>query len=455
MKTTIVPHATGATRLMLSPSGAHGVAEIRGRWLHEEFPEGDFVPGVLKLLDGEREVVKTAMGWPLGPPSDEGVLLHVEEAPQEYQYRIASSAATEPGPALTPPDGYWHVKAAVGDASCAVVVLWSPTAGRDWKDPAARSDRLWLASFDRSSQKLIASRELSLTTPTPDRGRYGTGVTAGAGLLALVEVPEPDASDTRWRVHALDCATLESRWTTAVAVASDGDGSGSDSRASQSRTPGKLTETVEVATTSTARDERTMKRADLAFSGDGRYLALVYGTAGRAAIGSPTVFVLDGKSGSMLGRIRDGLTHDVHQAVPVAGTSKVALGHLTSFRAGGGSARKTAFYGVTMADLSSRTAEWVIDPKRLEVSGWNQVDSIRAQAIAAHGSAVELAPRSFAWVRDHDGSSATSATWPDDDAATGARRAEVARWMTLPLEWHRPGRDTVKAHDAWMDATRR
>ena len=70
--TRVVGHAAGATRLLASPKGLYVLAEVRGRWLGEEYSPGTFVPGVLKLLGPDRGVVRFGQGWALGPPDDQG-----------------------------------------------------------------------------------------------------------------------------------------------------------------------------------------------------------------------------------------------------------------------------------------------------------------------------------------------------------------------------------------------
>jgi hypothetical protein len=447
----IVPHAAGATRLLASPKGAFAVAELRGPWQTEEFQDGDNVPGVLKVLDGARSVRAAIMGWPLGAPDDPGTLVYVEEAPHEYRYRVASTGGGEPV-ALTPPDSgaYWHVKAAVGDpgTGCAAIVLWSPVSGHDWNDPAARLDRLWLASVDRNTLAVRASREIGLTTPLPGRGRYGRGVAAGAGVIALIEVPAPEAADATYRVHALDCATLETRWTAAVAVPEPAAEAGAGDRGG---TEGRITSTVATAQVS-ARDERALATADLAFSGSGKWLAMIHGARRQDVISAPRIVVLDAATGAVAGLVGDRIQYDVSAAVPLGTGDGIALNHLTSFRVAGGPSRQPAYYGVTAADLAARKAALVMDAGRLRVDGWSDANTVRASAIAAPLAAIELAPDTFAWVAAHDRS---GGAWPQGSDAIGAGRPEVFEWMTLPRDWHRPARDPVKAHDAWMESTRR
>ena len=69
------------------------------------------------------------------------------------------------------------------------------------------------------------------------------------------------------------------------------------------------------------------------------------------------------------------------------------------------------------------------------------------RAFAVHGKKVLLAPVDFDWVLARG----IAGSWPSGQG-DGAKRPEVAQWITQPRKWHRGFREAVKKHEAWMKA---
>lgn len=451
--TVVVPQASGATRLLLSPSGNYLLAEIRGRWLQEEYGLGDdeYVPGVLKLLGPDREVVRSAQGWALGPPDDQGRLGILEEGPEEFRYRVRPLASPQPVVPLALPEGYWHVKAALGDprSGCMVAVLWSPVVGHN--NPDGRRDRLWLASLDRGTHTPRATRQVEATTPSATRdGRYDRGIAVGGSpaepILAYLELPAAGAEDARWRVTALDCKTLRTRWQVHLPhpVAEPVAESPAAPRSRRLPLP-----PVKMPPPS-ADHQRMFRTGDLAFSGDGRHLAVVHGSLGRISVGVESVYALSSASGQITARIHGKATglFNAHRLAPAPGRPAVVALDLTSVRMGAGEHVDDLYFGAWEIALAPLRVTQVIQVSRASLGErWEETRNMTPRALVVHGGQILLAPECFEWVINRK----IAGPWPRGDG-TGARRPEVAAWTTLPREWHRPARPAVREQRAWMNA---
>ena len=448
----VIPAAAGATSLWASPSGRYAVAEVRGRWLREEYGSyADHVPGLLKLLDGD-ELMTAVMGWPLGPPDDDGRLLYVEESPHEYRYQVRA-VGSEAATVLSPPEGaFWHVKATLGVAGSrhVFVVLWSPVPGADWKIPQERCEQLWIASVDRDSLAVGATRTIEVTTPMRGDARYGVGVAAGGdparATLALVEVPAPDASPPLWHVRGLDSETLERRWRTALPAP------GQDAPPPQKSDDRRAAPVMPQPAARSAADERATQTAQPAFTGDGSRLAVVYGADGRLAMGASRVHVLSAKSGALEATLAPEATpaYPVFALIPMPSQPSVAALHAELVRDGGGPNRSMTFFGMNAIDLEQRRRLELVVPAKLTLEGpWKRAETIAPLAAIVRADTVQLAPSDYAWVAQHG----PAGDWPSG-SGSGAERPEVATWQSLPKAWHRRLREAVMARDRWMEEAR-
>lgn len=448
----ILANAAGATGLALSANEKYVAANLRGRWLHDEYGgRADEVPGVIKLLGADGAVTASAHGWPLGAPADDGTLLYVEEAPVEYSYRVRILGQDQTLE-LQPPDGFWQVKAALRPAGspCALVALWSPVKGSDWKVPQQRRERLWLASVDAATLKVTASKTIEATLPARDGARFGLGIAAGMvgdrAMVAFAELPEPDASSPAWHVHAFDCATLDETWKVALPAGGGG-------QADEPAGGGAAEPPPAPAATTTAAEERTLRDVAIGFSGDGRSVVAVHGQAGSMAVDPDLVYVLgtaDGSLAATLGGNRRP-TEPVHAIAPVPAQPAVALLHLEAVRSGD-AARSVTFFGASELTVPAGGFTSLLDVSRASLGDdWKSYQTMGPRSFAVTGDGtLLLAPASFDWVRAH-GHGAGLPT----GSGEGAKSPEVSNWFHYPLEWHRDARERVQERDRWMDSMRR
>ncbi len=448
----ILANAAGATGLELSANEEYVAADLRGRWLHDEYGgRADEVPGVIKVLGSDGAVTGSAHGWPLGAPADDGTLLFVEEAPVEYSYQVRVLGGNQTV-ALKPPDGFWQVKAALRPAgsSCALVVLWSPVKGSDWKIPQQRRERLWLASIDTGTLTVTASKTIEATLPARNGARYGLGIAAGMvgsrPMVAFAELPEPDASSPAWHVRALDCVTLDSKWQVALPV-------GGGAQAAQPSGGRAAAPTPAPAATATAAQERTLRDVAIGLSGDGKSIVAVHGQAGSIAVDPDRVYVLDAADGSLAAALSGDRrpTEPVHSIAAVSGQPAVALLHLEAVRSGD-AARSVTFFGASELTMPGGGFTSLLDVSRASLGDdWDSYQNMGPRAFAVTGDGtLLLAPASFDWLRAH-GHGAGLPT----GSGEGAKSPEVSGWFHYPLEWHRDARQRVQEHDRWMDAMRR
>ena len=443
MRVQAIPAASGATSLHRSASGKYTVAELRGQWLEQEFAEyRDQVPGIVKLLDDQHNLVVAAQGWALGAPGDDGTLLYVEEAPHEYAYQVRSTAANSKPLPLTPPDGFWHVKAALGapGSSHVAIVLWSPAPGHDWHSRRERHERLWIASVDRNSLAVAATRTIDVTTPARNGFvRHGHGVTASRSALAIVEVPEPGDGAAEWHVSQLDLVTLKTRWRTRLPPLST---------AAPAPEPTRKKRVAPVIAAIDATTERASYSAEIAFSGDGSRLAVAYGRDGVVAVSTDAYYVLSAGDGRVVMVLQDAAipVYSAFSMTPIPSSSAIAILHVVKIKSGPN--RGISFLGLSTLDLARGHSETAVTPALLAKT-WTNGQYLTPRAAMVAGGEVSLAPQSFEWVT-HSG---LGGNWPGGDDG-GARAPEVAQWVTMPREWHRPDREQVAKHDAWMEAIR-
>ena len=360
--TEVVPHAAGATRLLLSPQGTYALAEIRGRWLKEEYSySGQYVPGVLKLLGPKRNVVRHTHGWALGAPDDQGNQWIIEEGPQEFRYRVRLMGDKLPPIALPHPAGYWHVKGALRAAGtdCLVAAFWSPVPGSD--KYYARRERLWIASIDPKTRSVRATRVLETTLPLIGSERYDHGIAAGGGagspLVTFVELPAYQAADSRWRVTALDCKTLKTRWLVPLPKPVQAP----PKRRKLRR--GKVYAPQVKIYPRTAHDERQYRAADVAFAGDGGQLAVIYGTKGWRSIGTRAVYVLSLKDGRIVATLqgRSVSAFNTFRITPIPGRSAFAVLDVRRVRELFGESVSTIYFGAYSVSLAPLGIRQIID----------------------------------------------------------------------------------------------
>lgn len=455
--------AAGDHRLLRSPDGSYAVAEIRGRWQHAEFPHteidhhyyedrGDHVPGVVKLIDENDEVIETVAGWPLGPPDDEGRFLYLEEAPHEFAYKVRSTAQSE-GTALDPPDGYWHVKAAVGapETGCAAAIFRQPVYIETYASRVERRrERLWVASLDWESLEVRATRTLETTTPwtaNMDEGvvdrhhwhRYGVGVAAGtdgdSSTVAVVGTPartERDSEWPRWSVTALDCETLDTRWEKSL----------------------PRPEGLAADHETTVAKERIHRSAFAAFSEDGSRLAVLYGSISRGApIGRPwlspvTLYILSNADGAVdqIGGVSD--VPKTTRLVPVSGSDAFALLHVSTSEQihgsgmptpfGHGTTRTTSehFEGVGLVDLGSGEIRLAVDPEGLSSAARStlgsasfdtSVSKVKSKLRDWHRSGRRAVDRRDAWLRDRVNRSLFELEAPSKQVARDCDRPAIEK----------------------------
>lgn len=446
----VVPNAAGATRLLASPKGKYLLAEVRGAWLNEEYDHGDYVPGVLKLLGLEREVVRFGQGWALGPPDDTGRQWIIEEAPEEFRYHVRRLETRHPALALSPPEGFWHVKAALGlqaPATCMAAVLQSPVVG--FNTFSKRRDRLWVASLDPETGKPLATRLVEATTPHPNgEDPFGRGIVLGGPparpILAWLELPDHGAKDPRWRVTALDCQTLKPLWQ--VRLPMPPQPSPEPPKAGRHR---KLTSVLKFPEP-TADGERISASATLAFTGDGQHLLVLYGNRGRLSVGVRSIYALAPATGAITGQLHDKALPFVlaYRLVPVPGRAEVMALSFDRVRELMGESSSEIFFGVFEIAATPLAVRQVIDVSRAALGErWKETRYMTPHALAVLRREILLAPGSYYWVQGHG----FQGKWPTVEGR-GARRPEVASWVTLPRSWHRPDRAAVKAYRAWMQA---
>lgn len=415
----ILPQASGATRLLRSPSGRYLLAELHGTWAREAFGEhAGEVPPVLKLIESATgEVVAVVNGWPLGAPTDDGDVLYLEEHDVEYSYRVRSLARPELHTVLAPPAGLWLVKAGlrVPAAGRALVILWSPVPGQPWREPRTRRERLWFASLDPSSLQVATEATMEMTTPRLGMDSYDVGI-ATSPTRGEVYVAALPASSPAWPITAVDAASLKVRWTSEV-----------EAIAQASMPP-------------TVERERVRKGLLLAAGGDGTRLAAVYGRRHRVGVAPEAVYVLDATSGQRVGVVRDlPLADVVHELAPVPDTPAVAMLHYLYYRAR--SNWTTELHGITRVDLGVLAVDAYYERSKafLGEDAYERVKWLVPGGFASGAAnTVLLAPQSYAWSRKHG----YEVPWLTGQGR-GTSRPEVRGLVRTPSTWHRAGRPRV------------
>jgi hypothetical protein len=202
MKVDVLPAAAGATRLLLSPSGRYALAELGGEWLREEYGDrAAYAPPVLELIEvATGKVVRTATGWALGGPSDDGDQIYVEEHGKEFEYRVRSMTRPNLVEAVAAPD-LFAMRGGESAGSRRIVVL----EGKD--------DQLWLASIDPATLKTRATTTIAMAIPRGAGGQsFGAGIASGPSSIFLVG----RIMESGWQLVRLDAQTLAARWRLSV-----------------------------------------------------------------------------------------------------------------------------------------------------------------------------------------------------------------------------------------------
>lgn len=445
----ILPAASAATRLLVSPDNKYVAAELHGTWVEEAFPgQEEAVPPVLKLIDlSTGNVVGSVNGWALGAPSDEGDLFFLEEFDEEYQYRLRSFKTPDLTLNLAPPAGFWLPKAAlrITAPNRAVVVLWSAISGVEWRFPEERRERLWIASIDTEKFSLVSSLTIDTATPMLGRTRFSVGVAANPlrPQIYILELPEPQETPD-WHVRAYSADSLQLQWRSSFSPAMvEGEKAGDSMQQPQDRRHSSPPPIPQATTKQTAGSERLTKNALIGVSGDGAYLAVVYGPEQRVGVGLEKLIIFNAADGSLLHMLTGSelkLTGQVSTIASIPGAASVALLHLLRFREDLGENYQTVFHGGSLVDLSKQTQSSVYEVSRVALGGeYDKLNKLLPGAMTVQKDGTLLiAPQSYYWVRTYGG----NGNWPAE-LARGADQPEVRGLVKTPLNWHTVGRRRV------------
>lgn len=455
----LLPAASAATRLLVSQANKYAVAELHGSWVAEAFPgHEEEIPPVLKMIDlGTGKVIGNAYGWALGAPGDDGDLLFIEEFDEEYKYRVRSHKRPELIAELKPPDGFWLPKAALRTSAPdrAIVVLWSAIAGVEWRLPEERQERLWIAVIARETLNVEATMTLDTATPNLGTERFSIGVAANPihSQIYIVELPKPHGAPD-WHILALDANSLKIQWRTSLLPATTLAETNS-LKNSNKPTSGKLgrppiPSVPQSPTPATASEERLSKNALIGVSGDGAYVAVVYGHHEKVGVDFDTMFILDASDGSLVRSLSGSdmkLAWYIHQIASIPGTSSIALLHLLHFRQGLGESYETVFHGVSTLDLAKGAQIGVYEVSKVVLGDdYDKINKLNPVALAARVDGLPLlAPQSFYWVRKYGGDE----NWPEGDGQ-GVEQPEVRGLVKTPLGWHTPGRRRVEERNRFL-----
>jgi hypothetical protein len=415
---TLLPAASGASRLYLGSGSSSLVAEHRD-WLDEAYHErASEAPGLLQLLGVDGKVSHTVSGWALGPPVGND-MVWLEETGEEYRYRIARTGGN--GAPLAPPDDYWAVAAAVGHATSPLgaVVLWRPARGTSARDPSARRDELWIATVDRKAGTVVKTREFSLTLPWDRAQGVLLGGPAANPVLLLVGLPDPGGAGA-YRAVGLRLPTLETAWELTIDVASVETSRTSEAQdATRASTPPPPSKAI------SADDLRTIYASIATPLGDGSGWLFAHGGLLRNVLVIDRSFLIsaDGKA-TWLRELHltgtDKLCPIVDQPAALL-FGKVGPRnslHFASLDAVWPAARRVD----TLADLHTK---------------------VQGRAL---GDAPDLIPMSAAL----SGGSLFVAP-PVGGAGLGAESDDVRGKQTTPTTWHQSDRPRVIARQRWLD----
>jgi hypothetical protein len=419
---TIVPAASGASRLYLGAGSTSLVAEHRG-WLDEAYHErAAEVPGVLQLIRADGTAAPAVSGWALGGPIGKDEMAWVEETGEEYRYRLGRTNG--PGAPLAPPDDFWAVAGAVGHTASPLgaVVLWRPARGSSPRDPSHRRDELWIAAVDRKAGTVLTSRELALTLPKDRPQGVLLGGPDAAPILLLVGLPDPGGPGG-YHAVGLRLPSLETAWEVTLDVAAIETGRASAGTAA----PGVVSSPPPTAAPLTGDDLRTLYGSMGTPLGDGSGWLVAHGHLLRSVLVIDLAFLVtsDGKATWL----RDLHLTGTDELSPIIGQpAALLLGKV-------GPRGAMHFASVDAIWPAAQRVETLAD-ERTKVQG------------RTLGQAPDLIPMSAAL-----GGSTLYAAPPVGGAGLGADAADVHGKQTTPTAWHQADRPRAIARQQWLEGS--
>lgn len=421
---TLVPAAAGASRLYLGPGSTSLVAEHR-HWLDEAYrARATEAPGVLQLIRPDGSIARTVSGWAIGGPLGND-MAWVEEAGEEYRYRIASTGGGSTP--LAPPGDFWVVAAAVGHVASPLgaVVLWRPAAGALDREPALRHDELWIATIDRKAGTVVKDRQLALTLPEEREAGVALGGSISDPILLLTGLPDAGGPGA-YRLLGLHLATLETAWespldmTAATAAQVAALPPPPSDRASMPLPPPPPISGDSL---------RTLSRSMTVSLGDGSGWLIMDGHShglGAGRVFSADLSFLIGIDGKLTW-LRDVHLSSTAYVTPILGQPAVIQTSVSGAR------NSEHFASVDAIWASGDRVETLFDDRsKIQGRALGEAPELLPLSVAADASVMHVAP-------------------PIGGKGLGADSDDVRGKQTTPTAWHQSDRPRVIARQQWLE----
>lgn len=418
-KYTVVPAAAGASRIYLGTGSTSLVAEHRA-WLDEAYRDrAAEAPGVLQLIRSDGTSAHVVSGWALGGPVGDDVAW-IEETGEEYRYRVARTGGARA--ALSPPDDFWAMAAAVGhvQSPLGVVVLWRPARGTSVREPSKRRDELWIVAVDRKAGTVVKSRELALTLPKDRVQGVFLGGPSAEPILLLVGLPDPGGPGV-YRAVGLRLPSLDTAWELSLDVSS-----AEASRAAQTpATADRASSPPPAAASLSGDDLRTLYGSMGTALGDGSGWLFTHGHLLRKvlSIELSVLVTADGKATWL---------RDLH----LTGTDELGpiIGEAGALLIGKVGPRDGMRFASVEAIWPAAARVQTLADERTKIQG------------RALGDAPDLIPMSAAL-----GGGVLLVAPPVGGAGVGVDSADVRGKQTTPISWHQADRPRVIARQKWLE----